>query len=277
MHYDPRPMEHVVCTTGQCKLFHCSSVPLAKLLPSATSTEALFRGVGSQAMPTIYTPVEHSTRMIIEIIASLKSSERPLDLIQDLKLLNEMLSLAGVAIQTYSCTPLGPGLAGVINQIAFRCCIVLQELIENIEQCRQGLTPTKVHHLWRHVLWSGFSDKELALLKDKLLVLRESFNSVLMALASYVSLTLAFCFRLAAAKLMIRRVSWKEFGDKLRKGSEVSIGEFISLTKNCSSLHHIPVSAVLVIDHLGQNIRVPIIFCSTWKVDFVHCSLDFYI
>jgi hypothetical protein len=269
-------MEPVVCTTGQCKLFHCSSVPLAKfLLHSATSTEALFRGVGSQAVPTIYTPIEHSTRMIIDITASLKSSERHLDLIQELKLLNELLSLAGVAIEIYSCTPLGPGLAGVINKTAFRCCIVLQELFERIKQCWQGLTLTKVYPLWRQVLWSGFSNEELALLKDKLSTLRESFNSVLMALASYVYLTLVFCFRLAAAKLMIRRVSWNEFGDKLRTGSEASIREFISLTRYRSSLHHIPVSTVLVIDHLGQNIRVPILFCSTWKVDFVHCILDF--
>jgi hypothetical protein len=153
MHYDSRPMEQVVCTTGQCKLFHCSSVPLAKLLlSSATSTDALFRGVGLQAVPTIHTPFEHSTRMIIDIIALLKSSERHLDLIQDLKLLNEMLSLAGVAIQAYSDTPLGPGLASVINEIAFRCCIVLQELFERIKQCWQGLTPTKVHHLWRQVV-----------------------------------------------------------------------------------------------------------------------------
>ena len=33
-------------------------------------------------------------------------------------------------------------------------------------------------------------------------------------------------------------------------------------------LRHIQINKVLVVDHLGRNLPVPTLFCSTWKVDF---------
>ena len=35
-------------------------------------------------------------------------------------------------------------------------------------------------------------------------------------------------------------------------------------------MHHLTIDEVLVVDHLGQNLPVPVVFCSRWEVgDFV--------
>jgi hypothetical protein len=51
------------------------------------------------------------------------------------------------------------------------------------------------------------------------------------------------------------------------RASRVSIKDFFAyLSQGPSSLHHIQVDKILVVDHLGRNIPVPTIFCSTWRV-----------
>jgi hypothetical protein len=57
-----------------------------------------------------------------------------------------------------------------------------------------------------------------------------------------------------------------ELGNGLRAG-HVSLKDFHAYLKQGPTyLHHIQVDKVLVIDHLGRNIPVPVIFCSTWQV-----------
>ena len=56
--------------------------------------------------------------------------------------------------------------------------------------------------------------------------------------------------------------------DGLRTG-HASLEEFRGLlNRRLPFLSHIKLSAVYVVDHLGQNIPVPAMFCSTWKVYF---------
>lgn len=57
-----------------------------------------------------------------------------------------------------------------------------------------------------------------------------------------------------------------KFGDTLLAGG-VPLQYLRSLLGGGpASLHHIEVAAVQVVDHLGSNISVPTLFCSTWKV-----------
>jgi hypothetical protein len=57
-----------------------------------------------------------------------------------------------------------------------------------------------------------------------------------------------------------------ELANGLRAG-HVSLKDFYAYLKQGPTyLHNIQVDKVLVVDHLGRNIPVPAIFCSTWKV-----------
>jgi len=70
-------------------------------------------------------------------------------------------------------------------------------------------------------------------------------------------------------------VEWMKFGGQLSLSRE-SLKRFFASLRRCRPfLHHIPLISVQVVDHLGQNIPVPILFCSTWKVRglyFFHTS-----
>lgn len=64
-------------------------------------------------------------------------------------------------------------------------------------------------------------------------------------------------------------VVWVELGNDLCTG-HLSLNQFHALLgQRLTSLHHISVETVSVVDHLGRDIPVPTIFCSTWKVGFV--------
>ena len=65
------------------------------------------------------------------------------------------------------------------------------------------------------------------------------------------------------------RVSWDDLGNSLSAG-RVSLKDFHTLLQlGPESLRHIQIDNILVVDHLGRNIPVPTMFCSTWKVDFI--------
>jgi hypothetical protein len=57
-----------------------------------------------------------------------------------------------------------------------------------------------------------------------------------------------------------------ELGNKLGAGY-VPINEFQNVLRpHLPSLRHIQINTVQVVDHLGQTLPVPIMFCSAWKV-----------
>jgi hypothetical protein len=61
-------------------------------------------------------------------------------------------------------------------------------------------------------------------------------------------------------------MTWEDLGNDLRAG-RVSIKDFRDyFSRGPASLHDIPVTNIQIVDHLGQNIPVPIMFCSSWKV-----------
>src|SRR6202020_1980643 len=61
-------------------------------------------------------------------------------------------------------------------------------------------------------------------------------------------------------------ITWEDLGNKLHAGC-VSLKEFRAyLSQGPASLNDIPVIKLHIVGHLGQNILVPIMFCSSWKV-----------
>ena len=58
-----------------------------------------------------------------------------------------------------------------------------------------------------------------------------------------------------------------DIGNELRTGY-VSLKRFHAiLEQRLPDIGHIQVQTVYVVDHLGQNIPVPFIFCSRWEVN----------
>jgi hypothetical protein len=61
-------------------------------------------------------------------------------------------------------------------------------------------------------------------------------------------------------------VTWEDLGNNLCAG-RVSLKDFRKyFSQGPASLHDIQVIKVQIVDHLGQNIPVPIAFCSSWNV-----------
>jgi hypothetical protein len=61
-------------------------------------------------------------------------------------------------------------------------------------------------------------------------------------------------------------VAWIDIGNELRTG-HVPLARFRDLlTQRLPFLGHIKINSIHVVDHLGQSIPVPTIFCSNWKV-----------
>ncbi|KIM76410.1 hypothetical protein PILCRDRAFT_649108 [Piloderma croceum F 1598] len=162
---------------------------------------------------------------------------------EELQTLRQTLILAGLAIQTYEHTPLGPNLANTINPEIVQCCTVLQKIFDSIDSCHRGLSSTPIHDLWRRVWWWWSMDRQ-ASWRSELFSHRMLIGGCLMALNS---------------------VSWTEFGNRLHAG-RFPLMDFLSyLRQGPSFLRYIQVHTVLVVDHLGQNIPVPTMFCSSWK------------
>jgi hypothetical protein len=70
-------------------------------------------------------------------------------------------------------------------------------------------------------------------------------------------------------------VSWGSLMDELRT-NHTSIEELEALlNQGPAVLRHIQVDKVIVVNHLGQNIPVPTIFCSRWEVEFTMFSCLF--
>jgi hypothetical protein len=60
-----------------------------------------------------------------------------------------------------------------------------------------------------------------------------------------------------------------DLGNGLSAG-QLSLKDFHALLQlDPKSSRHIQVENILVVDHLGRNIPVPTMFCSTWKVDIL--------
>jgi len=106
-------------------------------------------------------------------------------LVQELKTLQQTLTLVGLAIQTYEYTPLGRNLANnIIVPEVERCCVVLDELFRKINNYREGLFPTSIRNLWHQVRRSGSEVDGMNLLRARLSVHQRSLGEFLVALNS---------------------------------------------------------------------------------------------
>jgi hypothetical protein len=179
--------------------------------------------------------------------------------------LHQTLFLTGLAIQAYEDTPLGPNLAVVVIPVVEQCQVILQHMLDSIEAYRRILYSTPIRDLWPSVLWSTSKVLELVW---KLSAHQRALGQFLVALNSQVFL---LRYLLPFAKILFAGISsivWDDLGNELRAG-RVSLGEFRAYLNQgpaTASLHNIQVTNILVMDHLGQNIPIPTMFCSTWEV-----------
>jgi len=184
-----------------------------------------------------------------------------------LKSLLRALLLARNEIQHYENTPLYQNLVNIVNPEVEKCYPVLRKLLDRINQHRQSLVSTVISNFWRPVLLYGWEPGELASLEGELSACRRPLDLLLKGLASYVSLIARGSRNVE--RCHIHSGSWTELGNQMQAGL-VSIEDVRSaLRQRSRSLDHVHDSIVLVVDHLGMVIPIPILFCSTWKVGFV--------
>jgi hypothetical protein len=213
--------------------------------------------------------------LIVQITQALidcrASSNDYRDLKLELESLHQMLVLTGLAIQAYEGTPLGRTLTETINFEVEQCGKAVQELLSEINLYRRSLIPTRLRVLWSQVWYCGREKGELAQWRRKLSVRRISIAMFLMALNSY-ALLIIHSFMSAETSHLMSSLPWMELGNELRAG-RVSLRKFHCLLEQYPVfLHHIQLSTVKVVDHLGQSIPIPSMFCSAWKVGSI-CSM----
>ena len=103
-----------------------------------------------------------------------------------LMLLNRSMIMSRLALQIFEYTPLAPNLVRTIKPAILDCRVVLQELLDKLEASREGSSTTGIRHLWGRVLWGGFDNQELCLIKGRLGMHQAALMEFLAALNSYV-------------------------------------------------------------------------------------------
>ena len=124
------------------------------------------------------------TVKILQLLINRRESSDDRALVQELKTLQQTLTLVGLAIQTYEYTPLGRNLVNNIIPEVEQCCVVLDELFHKINSYREGLYPTSIRNLWHQVRRSGSEVDGLSLLRARLSVHQRSLSEFLVALNS---------------------------------------------------------------------------------------------
>jgi hypothetical protein len=137
--------------------------------------------------------VDPSISLIIQITNRLinhndSSNHQILQL--QLRSLQQILTLTGLAIHEYCDTPLGQSLAKTMAPEVERCFLALQELLDQVNATWLGLAG--IGDLWRQVWRGRWDGDEFNLLRRKLFHSRQSLERFLMELHSYV-LFLFFC------------------------------------------------------------------------------------
>ena len=190
----------------------------------------------------------------------------------ELESLYRTLILTSLAIQTYEHTPLGQHLAHSIVPEVEQVCVVLQQLFDKLKDYQQGLMSTSIRALWYRIRQNCCeADEGLTSLRAKLATSQKLLGQFLIALNSWVSLAFNYHYPLLepSRSYEFASISWEVFGNGVRAG-HINLKDFHACSNQGPlSLRHIQVDKILVVDHLGWNIPVPTIFCSTWKVGFL--------
>ncbi|KZP33717.1 hypothetical protein FIBSPDRAFT_204293 [Athelia psychrophila] len=192
----------------------------------------------------------HVTISIVQTMMAnprLCSSE---DLPEILASLERVLALMELALRAYRHTDLLHSLSSAVSIGAEECRRLLNDLIRNLIDSRHGLSNSVLYSIRRY-LWEkiGWQDSALSALDSKLRKSHSSFAACLLALG---------------------RAAWPELGRGQGQETLDKLAEFyVQLEQESTSLRHIKVDAIIVQDHLGRNLHVPMIFCAS--------SQDFHI
>lgn len=124
------------------------------------------------------------TVKILQLLIDRRESSDDRALVQELKTLQQTVTLVGLAIQTYEYTPLGRNLANNIIPEVEQCCVVLDELFQKINNYREGLYLTSIRNLWHQVRRSGSEVDGLSLLRARLSLHQRLLGEFLVALNS---------------------------------------------------------------------------------------------
>ncbi|KZP33473.1 hypothetical protein FIBSPDRAFT_308062 [Athelia psychrophila] len=164
------------------------------------------------------------------------------DLPETLASLKRLLKLMELAYRAYRHTDLAHSLSRAISIGVEECRRLLDELIANLTNFRQVLSNTVLYfirkYMWARIGWQGSA---VSTLDTKLRKSHSSFAACLLALGR-------------AAWPELKRGQGQETLDELAKF-------YVELEQESTTLRHIKVDAVILQDHLGRELHVPMIFC----------------
>ncbi|KZP15218.1 hypothetical protein FIBSPDRAFT_1048296 [Athelia psychrophila] len=166
------------------------------------------------------------------------------DLPETLASLERLLTLMKLALRAYRHTDLVHSLSNAISIGVEECRQLLDELISNLTNFRHGLSNAVLYfiqqYMWARIGWQGST---VSTLDSKLRKSHSWFAACLLALG---------------------RAAWPELKRGLEQETLNELAIFyVQLEQESTSLRHIKVDAVTVQDHLGRNLLVPMIFCTS--------------
>ncbi|KZP22236.1 hypothetical protein FIBSPDRAFT_489093 [Athelia psychrophila] len=164
------------------------------------------------------------------------------DLPETLASLKRMLTLMELAIRAYRNTDLVRSLSSAISIGVEECRRLLEELARNLTKDRHSLSNAVFSFIRKYVWARAGQGSTVHALDSKLRKSDSSFAACLLALGR------------AAWPELKRGGLGKETLDELAKF-------YVQLEQESTSLRHIHIDAVIVQDHLGRDLYVPMIFC----------------
>ncbi|KZP15430.1 hypothetical protein FIBSPDRAFT_81749 [Athelia psychrophila] len=218
-------------------------------LPSAPSIPP------SDQITTFYPPVDpfftsknsaaRSILQVMGIVQNMKASQVlsgfSKDLPETLASLERTLELLLRAIQVYQHTSLVQSLSNAISKGVEECRQVLNELQSNLASYRYKLYPFVIHFIQTYI-WGGIGQgASVHALDSNLRKCHSSFIACLLALG---------------------RAEWPELKRGLGKETLEELELFYEeLKRETTSLQHMKVDTIIVLDHLGRSLPIPMIFC----------------
>ncbi|KAF7983574.1 hypothetical protein HWV62_21174 [Athelia sp. TMB] len=163
---------------------------------------------------------------------------------ETLAALERTLLLTELAIDAYRHTPLVEVLSRVMAVRVEHCRQLLQKLLKKLSNYRHFLAAYVLNFIRRYVCRRLCGGGIANVLDSKLRDRHKSFAACLLALG---------------------RAAWPE----LERGSKDTLAHlaifYCQLEQESASLRHIIVDSVTVINHLGSEMPIPLIFCHSWS------------
>ncbi|KZP05385.1 hypothetical protein FIBSPDRAFT_355117 [Athelia psychrophila] len=182
---------------------------------------------------------------IMDALMESSSLRHSVKLPETLASLQRILKLTKLAIRLYQDTPLAQTLGLAIIIEAEHCRQLLKKLLSSLVNCRHTLSAAMLHFI-REYIWSRTGECNVSNdLDSKLRDCHGSFAACVLALGSFALYEL-------------------EWGTGT--GNLAELHNFSLLFKQEStSLQHIRIDTVIVVDHLARQLPIPIVFCKSWQ------------